>query len=109
MIAGKSYGSRKCRITNRRWIPKDNCRDIGGERFDDFDIQDIEEILKNRTLNEELAEMLDESTIIKESESSCSELAVCFTLKIINDGLGLADKLEHFIDTPEDLEKESNL
>jgi len=64
---------------------------ISGEGFDDMDIQDIEEILEDRTLDEEeLVEMLDETTIINDSESSYNEVATCFTLKRINDGLGLA-------------------
>jgi len=39
-------------------------------------------IVSYRTLNEEeLVKMLDEPTIINDSENNCSQVAICFTLK----------------------------
>jgi hypothetical protein len=42
-------------------------------------------------------EILNEPTTINDSESSCSEVATCFTLKTINEGLELAFKLDFFL------------
>ena len=82
---------RKCCTTNRRWISKDNYHLswYWWEGFDDFDIQDIEEILEDRALNEEeLVEMLDDPTTQKAA-------AAYFKLKTTNDSLGMADKSEN--------------
>jgi hypothetical protein len=85
------------------------CRGIEGEGFTEMDIHDIQEILEDRSLyEEEWIEILNEPTTLNDSESSCSEVATCFTLKTINEGLELVIELEfYFIEMDPIMERSS--